>query len=38
VGRAFAAPRKAAVAIVLEAAEDFDAQELAVELLKTAVR
>lgn len=35
---AFAAPGKAAVAIVLEATENFRAQELAVELLKTAVR
>ncbi len=33
---AFAAPGKAAVAIVLEPAEGFPAQELAVELLKTA--
>jgi D-alanyl-D-alanine carboxypeptidase len=35
---AFTAPGRAAVAIVLEAAEDFPAPELAVELLKTAVR
>jgi hypothetical protein len=34
---AFTAPGKAAVAVVLEATEDFPAQELAVELLKTAV-
>ncbi len=34
---AFTAPGKAAVAIVLEATEDFPAQELAVELLKAAV-
>lgn len=34
---AFAAPGKAAVAIVLEPAEGLPAQELAVELLKTAV-
>lgn len=33
---AFAAPGKAAVAIVLEPAEDFPAQELAIELLETA--
>jgi D-alanyl-D-alanine carboxypeptidase len=35
---AFAAPGEAAVTIVLEATEGFPAQELAVELLKTAVR
>jgi D-alanyl-D-alanine carboxypeptidase len=34
---AFAAPSKAAVAVVLEPAEGFPAQELAVELLRTAV-
>jgi D-alanyl-D-alanine carboxypeptidase len=34
---AFAAPEKAAVAIVLEPAEGFAAQELAVKLLKTAI-
>jgi D-alanyl-D-alanine carboxypeptidase len=34
---AFAAPGRSAVAIVLEPAEGFGAQELAVELLKTAV-
>lgn len=33
---AFAAPARAAVAIILEAAEDFPAQELAVELLHAA--